>query len=128
MYKIEKRESGYLLFFSNKIGKEEMQKWYEESLQHLKEEQAREFPVIIDMRDLQPLPPEAHQIMVAGQGLYKNAGMKRSAVIVNNAATVGQFQAIAKKSGIYDTERYFDGSENDAIHKAIKWAKEGIEL
>ncbi len=127
MYKIEKRDSGYLLFFSDNIGKEEMQNWYDESMDYLENEKSDGFPVIVDMRDLKPLSPDAQKIMIAGQQLYRNAGMGRSAVIVNSTATVGQFQSIAKKSGIFSTERYFDGTENDATHKALRWAHEGID-
>ncbi len=127
MYKIEKRDSGYLLFFSEKISKEEMQNWYDESMAYLETEPSDNFSVVVDMRDLKPLSPDAQKIMIAGQELYKKSGMGRSSVIVNSSSTVGQFQAIAKKSGIFKTERYFDGNDEDATHNALRWAQDGVE-
>ena len=104
-----------------------MKKWIEESRETLEKETSTSFPVIIDMRSLSPLPVDAQDLMVEGQGLYKKTGMKRSSVIVNNAATVGQFKVLAKQSGIYETERYFDGNDPDAINIAINWAKDGVD-
>lgn len=127
MYKIEKRASGYLLTFAGVIERNEMQDWYNESKAILADEHLASFPVIIDMRHLKPLAMDVQQIMIDGQGLYKQAGMLRSSVIVNDAATVGQFKAIAKKSGIYITERYFDGMDPSAIDNAIEWAKNGAD-
>ncbi len=127
MYKIERKASGFLLTFSGHIDAKEMQNWHDESKLTLSTEKSTSFPVIIDMRNLEPLPQEAFKLMVEGQKQYKLAGMKRSAVIVNNAATVGQFKALALQSGIYATERYFDGREADATANAISWARDGVD-
>ncbi len=128
MYKIERRPSGYLLSFSGKIEKDEMQRWYNESKIALVGENESSFGVVIDMRSLQPLQDEAKTIMVSGQQLYKNKGMKRSAVILANESICRQFKNLAVQSGIYVTERYIDASSAvNAVEQAINWVKNAVE-
>ncbi len=127
MYKIELLASGYILTFAGIIGKEEMLAWADESKRRL-EKAPSTFGVIIDMRDLSPLPPEAQKIMVVTQALYKEKGMQRSAVILNNKATAEQFMRLAHESGIYAFERYLDASATSDWGKvAVAWVKEGID-
>jgi hypothetical protein len=127
MYKIEKRPSGFLLTFGGFIQKEEMTNWYNDSVIAL-EGKMSEFGVIIDMKTLKPIPQDAKDIMVKGQGLYKEKGMIRSAVILANAITTAQFKHIAKESGIYSFERYIDASINsDPLRTAIDWVKNEID-
>jgi hypothetical protein len=127
MYKLEKRPFGFALTFGGFIQKDEMEKWCSESALHLARASAQ-FGVLIDMRDLKPLPFDSQEIMVRGQKLYKDAGMQRSAVILNNATTTIQFIRLAKTSGIYVWERYFDASSDTKWEeKALKWIKSGID-
>ena len=79
MYKIDRRTSGYILTFSGLINPDEMQRWHDDSKRSLMIETRSSFGVIIDMKDLQPITAEAKNIMVAGQKLYKDKGMERSA-------------------------------------------------
>jgi hypothetical protein len=128
MYKIDKRPFGFALTFGGFIQKDEMEKWNSESAMHLAIASAR-FGVLIDMRDLKPLPSDSQEIMVRGQKLYKDAGMQRSAVILNNVTTTMQFIRLAKASGIYTWERYFDASSDpNWEEKALKWIKSGIDV
>jgi hypothetical protein len=128
MYKIERRPAGYLLSFSGIINNDEMQRWYNESKTVLMGERSSEFGVVVDMRHLQPLKDEAKAIMVNGQQLYKNKGMKRSAVILANDEVCRQFKNLAVQSGIYVTERYLDASStSDAVGRAIDWVKNGVD-
>jgi hypothetical protein len=127
MYKIERKTSGYLLTFSGNIDSDEMEKWVSESQDVLASEPG-DFGVIVDMRNLAPLAPEVQQIMVKGQQAYKEKGMKRSAVVVNNAVTKLQFQRLAKESGIDAWERYIDGSATqDWAKVAVAWVKDGVD-
>jgi hypothetical protein len=126
MYKIERKSSGYLLTFSGFITREEMQKWADESRQALQSEQGA-FCVIVDMRNLAPLTPETQEVMVAGQQLYKQRGMKRSAVVVNNAVTAIQFKRLARESGIYQWERYLDGTKPGCFEAAVAWGRDGVD-
>jgi hypothetical protein len=127
MYKIEKKTSGYLLTFGGLIDEDEMSKWVKESEVALQTAPAT-FGVIVDMRELKPLTPEAQAIMVNGQGLYKQKGMQRSAVILANAVLTFQFKRLAQQSGIYAFERYIDGSVHEDWAKiAVAWVKDGID-
>jgi len=128
MYRIDKRPSGYVLTFAGSINSAEMQNWYDESQSVLSTETSGSFGVIIDMKALQPISQETQSIMVAGQGLYKQKGMKRSAVILASAAISMQFKKMAQESGIYATERYIDASFfTNPIDVAIKWVKDEID-
>ncbi|MDX9973842.1 MAG: hypothetical protein RBU21_12740 [FCB group bacterium] len=127
MYSIEKKTSGFLLTFGGVIDAAEMQKWLAESERALSSAQAP-FGVIIDMRTLKPLSPDAQAVMVQGQGLYKTKGMQRSAVILNDAVTTLQFKRLAQQSGIYAFERYIDASKtSDWTKVAVEWVKEGAD-
>ena len=128
MYHIEKRPSGFILTFSGDIGEAEMQRWKDDSERALAAETATSLGVIIDMRSLLPLKREVQAIMVSGQKLYRNRGMKRSAVILSSADICRQFKNLAVQSGIYATERYIDASnEANPIEEAIHWVKSGID-
>jgi hypothetical protein len=127
MYTIERRPSGFLLTFGGFIAADEMQNWYNDSLAELKSAPPA-FGVIIDMRMLRPLPPDAQAIIISGQQAYKAKGMQRSCVIVANAITKNQFLRLAKDSGIYAFERYLDAdSTPDWQSKAVAWVKNGID-
>lgn len=127
MYRIEKENFGYRLTFSGFIREDEMLEWVKES------EKAvigapKDFGVLIDMKDLKPLPEGSQRHMQDGQKIYKKKGMSRSAVIVNGATTKMQFQRIAKETGIYDWERYIDSSSTVDWEKiAIDWVSSGVD-
>ena len=125
MYNITLRSSGYILKFGGSIDKDEMQRWYDESVETLKAS-PKSFGVIIDMTTLHPLEADVQNLMVEGQGLYKESGMHRSAVLTPNPILTMQFTRLAKESGIYETERYFDGNVKGAIENAIAWVKDEI--
>jgi len=128
MYKIENRSSGYILTFTGEINVDEMQSWNDDSKNYLINENRSSFGVIVDMKDLQPLSAEARGIMVAGQKLYKEKGMNRSAVILNSTEICNQFKLLAIQSGIYSTERYIDASKNtNPIKVAINWVKDATD-
>ncbi|MDH3999227.1 MAG: hypothetical protein OET90_10365 [Desulfuromonadales bacterium] len=127
MYKIERKKTGYLLTFSGNMDRAEIERWLNESKLALAKESATAFGVIIDMRELAPLPNDAQEVMVEGQGLYKQKGMKRSAVIVANNVTAMQFQRLAKESGIHQWERYLSATTPDCNGKAVAWVKDGTD-
>jgi hypothetical protein len=127
MYRIEKRSSGFVLTFGGLIAQPEMQQWFRESEQQLAGV-TPPFGVIVDMRKLAPLMPDVQATMVAGQKLYKQAGMQRSAVVLDNAIVTAQFRRLAKESGIDAFERYLDGSsEHNWQQAAVNWVKLGID-
>ncbi len=127
MYKIEKKVFGYKLTFADLIKEDEMKQWVEES-KKLLTNSPHEFGVFVDMRSLTPLPPESQIQMQEGQKLYKEKGMIRSVVILDNPITQMQFKRIAKKTGIYKWERYIDASSKTNWEKVgIDWINENID-
>jgi hypothetical protein len=127
MYAIEKTLWGYKLTFGDFIQNDEMTKWVDESKTALEGAPA-EFGVFVDMRSLKPLPEDAKETMTRGQKLYKEKGMVRSVVILDNPVTTMQFKRIAKESGIDQWERYIDASSHpDWEAKGVAWVKEGTD-
>lgn len=120
MYKIEKKNYGYHLTFDGFIKAEEMKLWLEESKAVLSKSSGG-FGVFVDMRGLKPLPADSQTHMQEGQQIYKNSGMVRSVVILDNPLATMQFKRIAKSSGIYEWERYIDASS------VINWENRGID-
>jgi len=127
MFKIEKKTFGFLLVFGEFILKAEMEQWLQESKKALAGQKGS-FGVFVDMRTLKPLPTDSQEVMVKGQQLYKQAGMTRSVVILDNSITTMQFKRLAKESGIYDWERYIDASTVPNWEKAgVDWIVNGTD-
>ena len=80
MYRIEKGRHGFTLTFGGTIYAEELNLWFKESETALAGQNGP-FGVIVDMRDLLPLGPDARAIILKGQCLFKNSGLQRSAVV-----------------------------------------------
>jgi hypothetical protein len=126
VYKIDKTDLGFQLTFGGNMTEAELERWYGESERLLSALHAP-FGVIIDMRTLAPLPAEAQKVMVRGQSMYRNCGMQRSCVILEDAITTVQFMRLAKQSGIFKYERYIDAS----MHKewrleARNWVRDAV--
>lgn len=127
MYRIEKVPSGFILTFGGIMSKGEVERWVAESKVAL-QGKIGGFGVLIDMRNLKPLALDAQEVLKQGQKLYKDAGMQRSAVVLNDPLQTLQFQRIAKTTGIYEWERYIDASKDpDFKQTAIDWLTKGID-
>jgi len=128
MYKILEKNFGYQLTFNGLIQADEMQEWVQESKDILTKRGVGNFGVLIDMRNLSPLSPEAQNHMQDGQKLFKASGMIRSTVILANPIIQMQFKRIAKDTGIYKWERYIDAStEKNWVQVSLDWVKNGID-
>ena len=127
MHKIERIHFGYKLTFADFIRADEMLDWLREAEQLLSP-QIGAFSVLVDMRDLKPLPSDAQQHLQKGQKLFKTKGMERSAVVLQNPVITLQFKRLATETGIYAWERYFDASKTpDWEAKATAWLTAGID-
>lgn len=127
MYRIEKKPWGFKLTFGDFIKHEEMNQWYEDAERELKL-QSGAFGVFVDMRSLKPLPADAQKRMEDGQRLFKQKGLKRSAVILDSALTTMQFKRIAHETGIYQWERYIDASTHaDWEKRAMDWLQSEVD-
>ena len=126
MYKIEKINCGLKITFKGFIDCYEMANW----LSELKDAVGivnKDFGVIVDMTELNPLPENSTSILQQGQKYCKKMGMTRSVVIVNNVITKIQFRRLAKESGIdsEDAEEQFEIISQlvsvNAMEKAVNW-------
>jgi len=127
-YKIEKKTSGYLIKFNGDLDFQTAEKWYAESRKILVTDERESFGVIIDWRDFGVIKPEAEKLMKEAQQYWRDHGMNRIAVITNDPVKKLNLARIAKKSGIYDKERYIDINENKNWKVAAKeWVVNGVE-
>lgn len=127
MYKIEQTQIGFKLTFAGAITKEELGPWFEESKKALITCQ-KPFGVIVDMRNMELLSPSVQAEIAKGQVLYRNGGLQRSAVILSDPIVTIQFMRLAKKSGIYNYERFIDASSDAQWEKhAEEWVGFGID-
>jgi hypothetical protein len=121
MYKIEKGRHGFTLTFSGTIYTDELERWFQESEKALARHKGP-FGVIIDMRDLLPLGPEARAVILRGQRLFKDSGLERSVVVLKSSAITSQFRQLAKDSGVYRFERYINASDDSQwFQHALDW-------
>lgn len=127
MHSITRKPYGYQLIFAENMDEEEMKKWVEESKAQL-DSAPPSFGIFVDMRTLKPLSPQAKAVMEEGQKIYKENGMERSVVILNDPIITLQFKDIARKSGIYQWERYIDASSNPNWEQTgIAWLEDQVD-
>ena len=120
MYQIERTEYGLHLTFGGVILVKEMAEWCDNNSKVV-DEIPGDFLVFVDMRTIGPVPHDSQIVMEKGQKYCKDNGMQRSVVILSDSLTRMQFIRIAKKSGIYQWERYIDISTTD------DWEKQGMD-
>lgn len=127
MYKIEKTGYGVKMTFDGFVTAEEMAQWLAESKKRIPS-LGTQFGVFVDMRTLKPLATDSQAVMQEGQKLYKQAGMRRSVVILNNAVTTIQFKRIAKDTGIYEWERYINAAATPEWEQAgVNWLTRAVD-
>ena len=120
MYKIEKTDYGFRLEYEGFILADEMREWLEDCKKAL-EDVSGEFTVMVDMRKMKTLPPDAKKILEEGQRYYASKGGIRSAVITSDVITKEQQRNIGVRSGVTEFEKYIDGSQPDWEQKALDW-------
>lgn len=127
MFKIDKKNYGVALTFDGFIKKDEMQEWVEETKKVVPTLKGK-FGVLADMRTMRALPKDSQELMQIGQKLFKEKGMERSVVILNSPTVTMQFKKIARKTGIYQWERYIDASKTTDWEQIGKnWIEKGID-
>ncbi len=125
MYKIENTDYGFKIVFEGFIRADEMRDWLEESKKKL-ENVSGSFNVLVDMRRMKTLPPDAKKIVEEGQRYYESKGSRGAAVIVNDVIIREQQRNILARSGVGKNEVYIDGSQPDWEQKALDWFIDGI--
>ncbi len=127
MYELHQTEYGLKFIFKGFMEKDELQRWAQE-VGHVTKKLAKGFCVLHDMRGMYPLPPEARELMKRNMERAKQAGLGRSAQIVDDAIAAIQFQRLAKEVGIADSTRQIDASSvSDCERVAIDWIVKGID-
>ncbi len=127
MYRIEATKYGFKFTFSGFMPKAEMEQWVNEAKTACGAAKAP-FGVLVDMRDLKPLPEDSQAVMTAAQAGVKAAGMQRSCVILSSKILTMQFERLAKESGIYAFERYIDATSTpDFEPVAVDWIANGVD-
>ena len=125
MYKIEKTDYGFKTVFEGFIQADEMRDWFEESKKKL-ESASGDFTVMVDMRKMKTLPPDAKKVVEEGQRYYESKGATGAAVIVNDVIIREQQRNIAARSGLGENEMYIDGSQHDWEKIALDWLMKRI--
>jgi hypothetical protein len=127
MYAINRYPYGFKITFGGSINADEMSQWLKDAERQLTS-QTGSFGVMVDMRDLKPLAPDAQAVLQTGQKLFKAKGMQRSAVILQNPIITLQFKRLAQETGISAWERYLDASKSPAWESAAtSWLKSGVD-
>lgn len=128
MYSIATESWGVLLTFSDKFTLEEAQKYEVEIAKVRARYVGKQWGVIVDSRNLKLMMPGAPEIVKKSQEDGKKTGMVRSCVILSAPLAVMQAKRMSRESGIYDVERFLDGSANANWKQiAMDWVIKGID-
>ncbi len=126
MYKIEIKDYGFKVTFSDFLHKEDVQ-GYKDELGKTLDALPEKFGILVDMRTMKPLAPESQETLTSSQKLVSDR-LTRSATIVDSAIINMQFKRLSKKSGVIDSKRFIDASKvPDWEKKAVDWIKNGVD-
>lgn len=127
MYKIENNSYGIKVTLNGSVENAEAQKWFIEMKDALNKIK-KDFKVFVDMRGFKPASQEIQKVFVDIQKEFKDHGMSKSVVILDNAIAVMQLKRTAKESGIYAHERYITPENNPNWEKqALDWIESSID-
>ncbi len=127
MYKMERKNYGYKLTFSDFVNTTEIESYMKE-LKSYMDIHPGDFGIMVDMREMKPLAPESQQALTSSQKLVADR-LTRSATIVNDNAIIKmQFKRLSKQSGVVDTKRFIDASSSPNWERlAENWIEKGID-
>lgn len=127
MYKIEKTDYGIKLTFSGFVNAEELTRWAQE-VGEVSKPMQKGYCVLLDLRGMAPLSPEACDVMSKVQRRAIKAGMARAALILDNPITSMQFKRLGRQLPIGQIERYIDSTSTPNCEKvATDWLRKGID-
>lgn len=92
------------------IHKSEMQQLYE-SAQKALVSPASNFRVFSDLRGFKPASPDVQAVMTQIQTLFKQKGLKKVAILVDNILTKIQLERLHKENRIKGTDMFFAAEE-----------------
>ena len=127
MCRTERTSYGFKIRFEGYIEKDELKSWAKEAATILKEQKPG-FGVLHDMRGMAPLPVDAGEFMKRNQALAKDAGLSRSAQILDDPITKMQFKRLARDIELFHDMRQIDASRTPNWEQvAINWIVDGVE-
>lgn len=115
-----KTDYGYRINAPGFLTLAETRAWFED-LQRLIGSSGRPFGLLVDIRSQRANPPDSQAIITEAMAWTKQAGLVRSAVVLDSAVAKIQTTRLAKASGVYAWERYIDAS------KDVDWEKHAID-
>ncbi len=128
MWNIANQSFGFVLTFSGKPDAAELAAWHQESKLRLAGQLPSGWGLVVDMRALQPLEPDAQVVMAQGQLEYKRHGMTRVAVVVQDAVAIMQFRRIGRGTGVDKVERFINAASTPQWQSVAKqWVTAGVE-
>jgi len=127
MHSIMKQTYGLHIMFRDILDTEELKVLIHESKEYL-ELIEEPFGVFLDIRNLLPMSFEVIELRGKSQKYYREKGMSRSVIVVDNLATAMQFKTITKESNTHQMGRYI----NSWIHRnwdelGENWLLNGID-
>ena len=120
MHTVEKTDFGIKVRMTGFFEKEEGNEWFQEMGKKV-EGIHKDFCAFIDMRGFKTATEDIQQQMAGIQTIYREKGMLRSVVILDDIIATMQMQRTAKESGIYAHERYISAENNP------HWEQQGMD-
>jgi hypothetical protein len=105
----------------------EARAWFE-NLKALVGPGGKPFGLLVDIRGQRGNPSESQEVVKEAMAWMKQAGLVRSAVVLDSTVAKIQTTRLAKTTGVYAWERYFDASKDpDWEKRAIDWIQHAID-
>ncbi|MBI4912530.1 MAG: hypothetical protein HY823_07315 [Acidobacteria bacterium] len=127
MIRFEEQPYGFRLTLADRVTRGELETWKAqcEGLLALPREP---FGVLVDQRNLLPLDPDLHSLMVEIHQFVVARGLQRSAVGVGHWEATRRLLLLSREVGAYAYERYLDASIlPDWERVALAWILEGVD-
>jgi hypothetical protein len=127
MINCKKTDFGFRDTFSSPLSLDEVDKWRVQ-MKYDVLTLSGEFTVFVDSRNCELIPAECKSIVEDVQTFCRENGMRRSAVILSDEMITQQLKIVAKKTGIYESERYINSSSNpDWEQQGMNWIIHGLD-
>jgi hypothetical protein len=102
--------------------------WFEDLKQLVGKKGGKPFGLLVDIRGQRGNPGESQEVIKEAMAWMKQAGLVRSAVVLDSTVAKIQTTRLAKTTGVYAWERYIDASKDLEWEKrAIDWIEHGID-
>jgi len=118
-------EYGYRSAFTGSVSPEEGAAWFEEVKRAIAGRNS--FGQFIDLRGQRVQNDATAGDIQQAMSYLLASGLKRSSVVLSSAVAKLQIMRLAKETGMYAYERYFDPSDEQWEAKALAWIVDGTD-